>query len=86
MDAKIMREHHRLTKEMYHQIIKKISQVAKANAIDLVIYRPLGEIKSQSTQQLIQEISQRRVLYVNPKADLTQVVLGGLNEDYLRSK
>lgn len=85
-EASILREHHRLTREMYKQILEKVAQVAKARNVDLVMYRIRGELLSGNTQQLLQEIAQRRVLYAGEGMDLTEIILTSLNDDYTASK
>ncbi len=85
-EASILREHHRLTKEMYNQILAKVSQVAKARNVDLVMYQVRGELLGANTQQLLQEIAQRRILYASEGMDLTDIVLTSLNDDYAASK
>ncbi len=85
-EAAILREHHRLTKEMYNQILAKVAQVAKARNIDLVMYQVRGELLGANTQQLLQEIAQRRILFASEGMDLTDIVLTSLNDDYSASK
>ncbi len=85
-EASILREHHRLTKEMYNQILAKVAQVAKARNVDLVMYQVRGELLGANTQQLLHEIAQRRILYASQGMDLTEIVLTSLNDDYAASK
>lgn len=81
-EALVMREHHRLTREMYDEIIQRITQLAKEKSIDIVLYRMRQEFRSENTRQLLQQIENRRVLYAADSTDLTDEVLAGLNEAY----
>ncbi len=85
-EASILREHHRLTREMYNQILAKVAHVAKARKVDLVMYQVRGELLGANTQQLLQEIAQRRILYAGEGMDLTELVLTSLNDDYTATK
>lgn len=81
-NALVLREHHRLTKEMYDEISQTIEKLSKDRGIQLVFFRidEMGE--TQNTQELLQQIERRRVLYAADSADLTDAVLVKLNEQY----
>jgi len=85
-EGTLMREHHRLTGEMYEEIVKTIEQIAKEGGIDVVLFRARGKIESQNTQQLLQQIEGRKVLYASDGVDLTDTVLTRLNEAYKAGK
>lgn len=85
-EALVMRDHHRLTKEMYEQIIEMISQVARERGIQIVLYRMRSELESKETRELLQQIERRRVLYAADGIDMTETVLNRLDEKYRASK
>ena len=83
-DALALREHHRLTKDMYEEIIAMVTKVAKERGHDIVLYAEHGALRSGNTPELVREIARRRVLYNGEKADITKIVLIRLNRTYGR--
>ena len=81
-EALIMRDHQRLTREMYEQILRMIQDVARREGFTLVLQRDKESMKSQNTQELIQKIAARKVLYSDDSIDLTDSVLAALNDQY----
>jgi Skp family chaperone for outer membrane proteins len=80
----LLRDHLRLTKEMFKQIKVTISEVAKEQNIDLVVQLEGGEIGGRDVTELIAQIDRRKVLYVNrKKIDITAAVLQKINEAYI---
>jgi len=77
-----IREHRRLTEEMYKEILGAIDAVAKARGFDLVIYLENVPVASATTTELLNKIAQRKVLYHDPRIDLTQTVLQRVNSRY----
>jgi len=66
----------------YEEIMSEIGRYAKANAIDVVLYKTdLGEQlkQAQNTQELKALINSRRVLYNNSALDITATVIAQLN-------
>ncbi len=83
-EAVLMRNHHRLTKEMYRQILKMIAEVARGKGYHIVLYRISKELESEDTPQLLQQIERHRVLYAADSVDLSGEVLSRLNQAYGR--
>ncbi len=81
-DTRLMREHHTMTKDMYNELREAVSQVAQEHGFTLVLYHMRGELESTETPQLLQQIQQRKVLYVAKDVDLTDIVLKRLNDNY----
>lgn len=79
-------EHHRLTSEMYVEIRKMIAQVGRQMGYQIVLYFKRGEMESNNTTELRQQIELRKVLYADPGVDLTDTVLMRLNETYRASQ
>jgi Skp family chaperone for outer membrane proteins len=75
-------EHRRLTEGMYAAILKKVETVAKDKGFDIVFYKEDVDITSKTTEELLNKIAQRKVLYNNPAFDLTNSVLDSVNADY----
>jgi len=84
-DALAMREHRNLTKEMYEEILAMVAAVAKERGYDLVLYRE-SEPLSAEGQEIVRQIQSRKVLYASEKIDLTETVLGRLNQAYKAAK
>jgi len=78
----VMRDHHRLTREMYDEVTKMIGRLAKDRNIRLVLFRERDQIESDNTPQLLNQIERRKVLYADDGIDITDQVLGRLNEAY----
>ncbi len=77
-----IRQHRRLTEEMYKEILRAVDAVAKERGFDLVIYLENVPIASASTSELLNKIAQRKVLYHDPRIDITQTVLQRVNSRY----
>ncbi|MCD4825894.1 MAG: OmpH family outer membrane protein [Phycisphaerae bacterium] len=78
----LMRDHLRLTKEMYKEIKNTIAAVSKQSGVDLTLQLDpdLGNIPS--AEAFIAQISRNKVLYNTKQVDLTEAVLQKLNEAY----
>ena len=72
--------------EMYEEVLQAVSDVAGQHGIDVVLYNVRDELKGETTNQLLQEMQDRKVLYASPEADLTEAVLARLNEQYRASR
>ncbi len=85
-EALVMRDHHRLTKEMYQETIKMVGLIAQERGVQIVLSRMSEDFQSENTPQLLQQIERRKVLYAADSVDLTDTVLKRLNEAYRASK
>ncbi|MHC4294541.1 MAG: OmpH/Skp family outer membrane protein [Planctomycetota bacterium] len=81
-EGQMRRKHHRLTKEMYEDILKMVSEVAQQNGYHIVLYHINQELQSEDTTQLLQQIERQKVLYADNSVNLTDTVLLRLNETY----
>ena len=77
-----MREHHRLTRDMYDEIRRMVAQVARDNGFQLILYREKEEQPTENTPELLQQIERRKVLYCDDEVDITAPVLTRLNQTY----
>ena len=82
----ILREHYRLTKEMYNDILKAVEKVARERGVQLVLDRQRQEVETDNTSDLLRQMERRRVLYCDETLDLTEVALSRLNEAYRLAK
>jgi Skp family chaperone for outer membrane proteins len=76
------RDHHRLTTEMYEEILKMVQVIAEQQGYTLVLFREGRSTQTESLQQLLGQVENRKVLYNSPRIDITQIVLGRLNQQY----
>ena len=81
-----LREHRRLTEEMYTEILAMIETVAKERRYDLVLHRENVELASQTTTELLNKIAQRKCLYAAKSIDITDAVLKRVNSRYSQRK
>ncbi len=81
-----VREHHRLTVEMYEEIQKMIGALAKERGVQIVLFRDPENITSQNTAELLRQIGMRKVLYSDGSVDMTEDTLRRLNEAYRASQ
>ncbi len=82
----MMRDHHRLTKEMYQETIKMVGLIAQERGVQIVLSRMSEDLQSENTPQLLQQIERRKALYATDDVDMTDTVLKRLNEAYRASK
>lgn len=82
----VIKDHRDLTEQMYQEIVAAIAQLAKDQGYDLVLYLDAAEINSETTQELLGKIAQRKVLYCDPSLDITETVLQRVNAAYAANK
>jgi Skp family chaperone for outer membrane proteins len=82
--SKALREHVRLTKEMYAELMAVVKGIASEQGLHLVLYLDPKELEAQSMPDLLREISGRKVLYHDAGVDITDLVLKRLNENYAK--
>lgn len=81
-EALAVREHHRLTQEMYEQIRKMIATIATSRGFQIVLFRDPEDLTSQNTSELLRLINMRKVLYSDSSVDITEETLRSLNAAY----
>lgn len=77
-----VREHRRLTEEMYKEVLEAIAASAKDKGYDLVLYREDVDIVSTTTTELLNKIAARKVLFSVASIDITAPVLERVNRQY----
>ena len=80
------REQYRHTKEMYQETLAAAEKVAKARGVQLVLFKESSDQAADNLEDLLQQMSRRKVLYSDPSLDVTEDVLRQLNQDYAGNK
>lgn len=76
----MMRDHLRLTEELYKDIKAAVARVAEARNIDIVLQFDPRVPEARNSQEMVQMIQARKVLYVRDPLNITDPVLQDLNE------
>lgn len=79
---KAIRDHGRLTREMYADAQKYVAVVAKRRGFKVVLYRRAGRLMGKNPTELLADIARRTLLYSDPAVDVTAEVLSAMNEAY----
>ena len=77
---KVTFEMQRWTEELYQQLLKVVSDVAKDKGLDMVIADESLMLPSPSLQDFMLTVKTRKLLYHNKKYDLTDEVLAALDK------
>lgn len=81
-EASLLEEHLNLTKDMYEEVRKAIAAVAKYNGVDIVLQVEPNDFNAENATQMVNMISNRKVVYTDDRLDLTPSVLKYLNMAY----
>ena len=74
-------------KDIYADIQRAVRQVAEQRGIDIVLASDqLPEATPESAQQVRQQILLQKVIYWNPRVDITDAVVTQVNENYRRAQ
>lgn len=84
-DSLAIRNHHRLTKEMYEQTLAMVNVIAKAKGLDLVLYCEGKIPPTQNITELLRVVRARKVLYSADTIDITEETLRRINETYTKA-
>lgn len=76
----LLRDHMRLTKKLFTNITAAVEKVAQAKGIDMVVQLESREIAAQTSQELMAQLINRKVLYNSKTINITKDVLNVLNE------
>ena len=85
-DELAKRETYRYTKEVYQDVLDAIEKVAKERGYQLVLFKESPNLVSRTYDELLEQISRRKVLYSDPSLDITDDVLKRINRDYAVKK
>ncbi len=83
--AKMLREHHRLTNQLYREILQGVGTVARTRGLDLVLYFDRKDPPTRSSPELARVISSKHVLWHDERLDITEDVLSYLNTSYSKA-
>ncbi|MCP4374822.1 MAG: OmpH family outer membrane protein [bacterium] len=83
--AKALRTHQKLTRDMYDEVQKTVAIVAQSRGIKIVFHQLRGKLRANTINEMRAEISQRQVIFSDDTVDITASVLSSLNAAY-RSK
>jgi len=78
----LVRDHARLTKEMFGEITEAISKVAKRKGFELVLHLEPRKLEGNNARDLRAQMINRKVLHNDSAIDLTGNVIQELNESY----
>lgn len=84
-DSLAVRDHHRLTKVMYEEILATVTMIAKAKGLDLVLYREGKIPATQNITELLRVVRARKILYSANTIDITEETLRRINEAYSKA-
>ena len=84
-DSLAVRDHLRLTKEMYDEILAMVVATAKGKGLDLVLYREGKTPPTQNITELLRAIRARKVLYSADTIDITEETLRRINKTYTKA-
>jgi Skp family chaperone for outer membrane proteins len=82
----LKRDHFRLTRAMYGEVMDAIAAVSRERGIELVMFQEPRESRASNEEELLQSITQRKVLYFDASLDLTDVVTDRVNQTYKTSR
>jgi Skp family chaperone for outer membrane proteins len=85
-DELAKRETFRYTKEVYQDVLDGIEKVAKERGVQLVLFKESPNLVSRTYDELLEQISRRKVLFSDPSLDITDDVLKRINRDYVVKK
>jgi Skp family chaperone for outer membrane proteins len=85
-DELAKRETYRCTKEVYLDVLDAVEKVAKERGFQLVLFKESPDQATRNYDELLEQVSRRKVLYSDPSLDITNEVLKRLNRDYAIKK
>jgi len=80
--ADVSREVALWTARVYKDILDMIAEIAQQEGYDVVLYHDTFTPRGSDPQVIREQIASRKVVYVSPAADLTQLILDALNARY----
>lgn len=68
--------------KMYREIAKATEDIAQQQGYDIVLYKDEFQTAATDPNEVREQIRVRKLIYANPRVDLSQVVQEKLNADY----
>ena len=84
--SKLMKWHYQETKQMFREILAAAEQIARRKGFDLVLAREPDKLQARDSNELVQEMVTRKILYHGPSLNITDAVLAHVNLTYLSTK
>lgn len=82
-EQRIARQNAVNIKHLYEKTLQAINQVAQENGYDLVLYNDINsKLQYQNVQQLLAQLSNRKILYASSAIDLTDQVIQRMNNEF----
>ena len=81
-DELAKREDFRLTKDLYNDVLVAVEKIAREKGFQVVLSKETSNQASHNIDELLQQMSRRKVLYSDPSLDITEDVIKQLNRDY----
>jgi Skp family chaperone for outer membrane proteins len=77
--------HRRWIKRTYQTVTDEIAKVARQRGYELVVTQEEINLDVRETKTLLQQLVNRKVVFADPKVDLTEEVLRNLNADFKKA-
>jgi Skp family chaperone for outer membrane proteins len=80
--SQILTKHALLMRDMYDSLRKTVAAIAKARRVTLVMQMDGASLTGRNSQEMMSQISSRKVIYAGPQIDITDELIQKLNESY----
>jgi Skp family chaperone for outer membrane proteins len=80
--AQILSKHALLMRDMYDSLRKTVAAIAKARRVTLVLQMDGASLTGRNSQEMMTQISGRKVLYAGSQIDITAELIQKLNASY----
>ena len=78
----ILTKHALLMRDMYDSMRKTVAAIAKARGVTLVLQMDGASLTGRNSQEMMGQISSRKVIYAGSQIDITAELIQKLNESY----
>lgn len=78
----ILTKHALLMRDMYDSMRTAVAAIAKARGVTLVLQMDGASLTGRNSQEMMGQISSRKVLYAGPQIDITAELIQKLNASY----
>jgi Skp family chaperone for outer membrane proteins len=80
--TQILRKHALLMRDMYDSMRKTVAAIAKARGVTLVLQMDGASLTGRNSQEMMGQISSRKVIYAGSQIDITDELIQKLNASY----
>ena len=78
----ILTKHALLMRDMYDTMRKTVAEIAKARGVTLVLQMDGASLTGRNSQEMMTQISGRKVIYAGSQIDITTELIQKLNASY----